>query len=246
MLCPARKLRPLWLIPHNWVAALPASSQHPALCSRAADGLQSLQSAVGRSTTCRSEQTAVWTCSITTQSQGHSLALLSVCPTILLRRESWWWSIGTSYAWNCLKIFRSFLFSLCYIGWAICADILVQLSASLSKAPNCVLWQERGRRTHNFVPMWRLTLILTEQWRVLIKFLQQQQQQQQRMMQFWHYQHQILDINDGAGDTEQGKVFIANLLHLIDIFLQSLVISSPGTISRTQNREQGTGSASIL
>ena len=28
MYCPARKLRPLWLIPHNWVAALPA--QHPA------------------------------------------------------------------------------------------------------------------------------------------------------------------------------------------------------------------------
>ena len=155
--------------------------------------------------------------------------------------------------WNiiCMKLSENLTVHSCFhcvtfLAWLRDFCWYPQLSASLSKAPNCVLWQERGRRTHNFVPMWRLTLILTGQWRVLIKFLQQQQQQQQRMMQFWHYQHQILDINDGAGDTEQGKVFIANLLHLIDIFLQSLVISSPGTISRTQNREQGTGSASIL
>ena len=245
MYCPARKLRPLWLIPHNWVAALPASSQHPALCSRAADAADGLQAAVGRSTTCRSEQTAVWTCSITTQSQGHSQALLSVCPTILLRRGKL-----TMKHWNirCMKLWKN-LSMRSYFHYVTFFSLVegFHLSASLSKAPNCVLWQERGRRTHNFVPMWRLTLILTGQWRVLIKFLQQQrQQQQQRMMQFWHYQHQILDINDGAGDTEQGKVFIANLLHLIDVFLQLIVISSSGTISRTQNREQGTGFASIL
>ena len=85
----------------------PASRSKPALCCRAADVADGLQSAVGRSTTCRSEQTAVWTCSITTQSQGHSLALLSVCPTILLRREKLMlkhiWNIGH---WNirCMKL----------------------------------------------------------------------------------------------------------------------------------------------
>ena len=88
----------------------PAASipPRPALCSRAADAADGLQSALGRSTTCRSEQTAVWTCSITTQSQGHSLALLSVCPTILLRREH-------QMHETVEKSHHSFLFSSCYI-----------------------------------------------------------------------------------------------------------------------------------
>ena len=160
----------------------PASRPSPALCSRAADAADGLQSAAGRSTTCRSEQTAVWTCSITTQSQGHSLALLSVCPTILLRRGKL-----TMKHWNirCMKLWKN-LSMRSYFHYVTFFSLVegFHLSASLSKAPNCVLWQERGRRTHNFVPMWRLTLILTGQWRVLIKFLQQQRQQQQRMMQF--------------------------------------------------------------
>ena len=82
----------------------PISRPRPALCSRAADAADGLQSAVGRSTTCRSEQTAVWTCSITTQSQGHSPALLSVCPTILLRRGKLMlkhWNI------RCMKLWKS-------------------------------------------------------------------------------------------------------------------------------------------
>ena len=97
----------------------PISRPRPALCSRAADAADGLQSAVGRSTTCRSEQTAVWTCSITTQSQGHSPALLSVCPTILLRQGKLMlkhWNIrcmklklGKSFTCSCFHYCATFL-----------------------------------------------------------------------------------------------------------------------------------------
>ena len=92
--------------PSQQPASRPGPPSAPALQS--ADGLQS---AVGRSTTCRSEQTAVWTCSITTQSQGHSQALLSVCPTILLRRGKL-----TMKHWNirCMKLWKNLTIRSCF------------------------------------------------------------------------------------------------------------------------------------